>query len=229
LSPASGEICVCIITGSSRGFGRALAHELSYPLPGSVLLLVGRSEALLQQVKEELQGAGEEQRLVAHCIAADLTAEDDLIRSSPPFSHQPISPCPFLLPASLGDISQCASFTDLDEINSYPSLDVSSALTLTAGILVVNVSSVFAAEALSNWVLYCTSKAAGKMMFCVLAAEEPNIRVLSPTDTEMQEDILRLTGIRRCLIPCQESAAKLVALLLDNDFPSGTHLDFFTA
>uniref|UniRef100_A0A3Q3X8E5 Sepiapterin reductase n=1 Tax=Mola mola TaxID=94237 RepID=A0A3Q3X8E5_MOLML len=238
------QSCVCIITGSSRGFGRALAHELSYPLvscllkPGSVLLLVGRSEALLQQVKEELQGAGEEQRLVAHCIAADLSTADglnqtvevdDLIRSSPPFSHQPISPCPFLLPASLGDISQCASFTDLDEINSYPSLDVSSALTLTAGILVVNVSSVFAAEALSNWVLYCTSKAAGKMMFCVLAAEEPNIRVLSPTDTEMQEDILRLTGIRRCLIPCQESAAKLVALLLDNDFPSGTHLDFFTA
>lgn len=46
--------------------------------PGSVLLLVGHSEALLQQVKVELQGAGEEQRLVAHCIAADLSTADGL-------------------------------------------------------------------------------------------------------------------------------------------------------
>lgn len=46
-------------------------------------------------------------------------------------------------------------------------------------------------------------------------------------DTEMQQDILRLTGIRHNLMPCQESATKLMKLLLDHDFPSGTHLDFF--
>ena len=49
------------------------------------------------------------------------------------------------------------------------------------------------------------------------------------TQMQIQEDNLRLTGIRRRLIPCQESAAKLEKLLLDNDFPSGTHLDFFPA
>lgn len=48
-----------------------------------------------------------------------------------------------------------------------------------------------------------------------------------PMDTAMQVDILRLTGIRHCLYPCQESAAKLIKLLLDNDFTSGKHLDFF--
>lgn len=46
-------------------------------------------------------------------------------------------------------------------------------------------------------------------------------------DTEMQKDILRLTGIKHHLIPCQEPAAKLIKLLLDNSFTSGTHLDFF--
>lgn len=96
-----------------------------------------------------------------------------------------------LLPASLGKISQFSSFTDPDEVNSYMSLNVSSALALTAGILqvfphrpglrwsVVNVSSMFALQVLPSWVLYCTAKAARKMMFKVLAEEEPNVKVLS--------------------------------------------------
>lgn len=95
------------------------------------------------------------------------------------------------LPASLGDISRFVSFTDFDKVNSYLSLNVSSALTLTAGILqvfpcrpglrwtVVNISSVFALQAIQSWVLYCTAKAAREMMFRVLAEEEPNIKVLS--------------------------------------------------
>lgn len=95
------------------------------------------------------------------------------------------------LQASLGGIDQFSSFTDLNEVNSYLSLNVSSALALTAGILqvfprkpglqwsVVNVSSVFAMTALQHWVLYCTGKAARKMMFSVLAEEEPNVKVLS--------------------------------------------------
>lgn len=91
----------------------------------------------------------------------------------------------------MGNISQFASFTDLDEVNSYLTLNVSSALALTAGMLqvfpcrpglrwsVVNLSSVFALNALTNWVLYSTAKAARKMMFSVLAEEEPNVKVLS--------------------------------------------------
>lgn len=48
-------------------------------------------------------------------------------------------------------------------------------------------------------------------------------------DTEMQKDIQRLTGIKHHLMPCKEPAAKLVKLLLDDDFASGVHLDFCTA
>lgn len=50
-----------------------------------------------------------------------------------------------------------------------------------------------------------------------------------PMDTEMQKDIQRLTGIKHHLIPCKQPAAKLMKLLLDNEFTSGSHLDFFTA
>lgn len=43
----------------------------------------------------------------------------------------------------------------------------------------VNLSSTLALNAVTNWVLYCTAKAARKMIFSVLAEEEPNVKVLS--------------------------------------------------
>ena len=46
---------VCVLTGASRGFGRALAPQLARLLsPGSVLLLSARSDSVLRQLKEEL-------------------------------------------------------------------------------------------------------------------------------------------------------------------------------
>ncbi|XP_037634589.1 sepiapterin reductase b [Sebastes umbrosus] len=239
---------ICIITGASKGFGRALAHKVSRFLePGSVLLLVARSGTLLQELKEELQSFTGEQQLVVHCVAVDLSTKEGVNETVRVARQEAVNEIDHVLlinnAASLGDISQFVSFTDPDEVNSYLSLNISSALALTAGILqafscrpflrwsVVNISSTFALQALPSWVLYCTAKAARKMMFGVLAEEEPNVKVLSyspgPMDTEMQEDILRLTGVKHHLLPCQESAAKLVKLLLDNDFSSGAHLDFF--
>lgn len=79
----------------------------------------------------------------------------------------------------------------MDEVNAYMSLNVSSALGLTAGILqafpqrfgltrtVVNISSICALAAKPSWVLYCTGKAARDMAFKVLAMEEPDVRVLT--------------------------------------------------
>lgn len=96
-----------------------------------------------------------------------------------------------LLSASLGNISPFTNFTNLDQVNSYLSFNVSSPLALTAGILqvfppraglrwsVVNCSSIFAVETMPSWVMYCTGKSARVMMFRVLAAEEPNVKVLS--------------------------------------------------
>ncbi|CAG14283.1 unnamed protein product, partial [Tetraodon nigroviridis] len=104
--------------------------------------------------------------------------------------------------ASLGDVSRYArTFTTRAEVDSYMSLNISSCLCLTACVLqafpqrpgvqrtVVNVSSLCAQQPFSSWVLYCTAKAARDMMFRVLAAEEPELRVLSyapgPLDTDM--------------------------------------------
>ncbi|XP_029367346.1 sepiapterin reductase b [Echeneis naucrates] len=240
---------LCIITGASKGLGRALAHEAAHLLePSSVLLLVARSGALLKKLREELQSSIGQQQLEIHCITADLSTKEGVNTTLKVARKQKVlNETDHVLlinnAASLGAISAFESFTDVESVNSYLSLNVSSALALTAGILqmfparpglrrsVVNISSTFAQQVSPSWVLYCTGKAARKMMFNVLAEERPDVKVLNyspgPLDTEMQEEIERVTGIAYHLLPCQESAVKLMKLLLDNEFASGVHLDFF--
>ncbi|KAA0714483.1 Sepiapterin reductase [Triplophysa tibetana] len=158
--------------------------------------------------------------------------------------------------ASLGDVSRSAlTFTDPAEVNRYLSLNVSCVLSLTARVLqafphraglqrtVVNISSLCALKPFPSWVLYCTGKAARDMMFRVLAEEEPDVRVLSyapgPLDTDMQLQARRFSGdlkLRQSfstmfsegqLLSCEESGAKLMKLLLDDEYRSGAHVDFY--
>lgn len=80
---------------------------------------------------------------------------------------------------------------DSTEMNNYWALNLTSMLCLTSGILkafpdspglsrtVVNISSLCALQPFKGWTLYCAGKAARNMMFRVLAAEEPTVRVLS--------------------------------------------------
>ncbi|XP_051924505.1 sepiapterin reductase b [Hippocampus zosterae] len=241
--------CMCIITGASKGFGRALAHlVLHYLKPGSVLLLVARSRPLLQQLKEDLlQSLKDMEEMTIFCTVADLSTKEGIEDTVAMARQQSLKEIDHVLlinnAASLGDISPFENFIELERVNSYLAFNVSSVLALTAGVLqafppraglqwsVVNCSSMFAVQAWPSWVLYCTAKAARDMMFRVLAVENPNVKVLSyapgPMDTEMQEDIRRLTGIQCHLHPCRDSAAKLMRLLLDNAFVTGCHVDFF--
>ncbi|XP_076796120.1 sepiapterin reductase-like [Arvicanthis niloticus] len=65
---------VCVLTGASRGFGRALAPQLARLLsPRSVLLLSARSDSALRQLKEELGAQQPDVRV--ELAAADLGTE----------------------------------------------------------------------------------------------------------------------------------------------------------
>ncbi|XP_017592882.1 PREDICTED: sepiapterin reductase, partial [Corvus brachyrhynchos] len=159
-------------------------------------------------------------------------------------------------PGSLGDVSKSfLDLTDLEEINTYFSFNISSALCLTSTALrafgarpgcsrtVVNISSLCAREPFRSWTLYCAGKAARDMLFQVLALEEPGVRVLNyapgPLDTDMQ--LLARTktgdpGMRQHFQRLQEngqliessvSAQKLLQLLQEDSFPSGAHVDFY--
>lgn len=158
--------------------------------------------------------------------------------------------------ASLGDVSRyMKSFTDMAEVDSYLSFNVSSSLCLTTGVLeacpqrpgqrrtVVNISSLCALKPYKSWVLYCTGKAARDMMFRVLAEEEPDVRVLNyapgPLDTDMLKYAISTTAdtnTRKSIVDmqaegqvltCDESCSKLLKLLLEDTYVSGSHIDFY--
>ncbi|NXD30066.1 SPRE reductase, partial [Spelaeornis formosus] len=257
----------CVVTGASRGFGRSLARLLAPQLgPGSALLLLARSEAALAELATELRcgatgGVAGSSELRVQCVAADLGCEEGLRRASAALREllQDASFGRLLLinnAGSLGDISKSfLDLTDLQEINTYFSFNISSALCLTSVALrafgarpgcartVVNISSLCALEPFPSWALYCAGKAARDMMFRVLALEEPELRVLNyapgPLDTDMQ--LLARTrtgdpGMRQHFQKLQEkgqlidssvSAQKLLRLLQEDSFPSGAHVDFY--
>lgn len=199
---------VCVLTGASRGFGRALAPQLARLLsPGSVLLLSARNDSVLRQLKEELGAQQPDLRVVL--AAADLGTEAGVqqllnaVRELP----RPEGLQRLLLinnAGTLGDVSKgFLNVNDQAEVNHYWALNLTSMLCLTSGTLnafldipglsktVVNISSLCALQPFKGWGLYCAGKAARDMLYQVLAVEEPSVRVLSyapgPLDTDMQQ------------------------------------------
>lgn len=251
---------LCVLTGASRGFGRALALLLAPLLsPGSVLVLTARNDEALRQLEAEL-GAGRPGLRVVR-VPADLGAEAGVQRLLGALHElpRPEGLQRVLLinnAGTLGDTSK--GFVDLadpTEVNNYWDLNLTSMLRLTSSILkafpdspglsrmVINISSLCALQPFKGWTLYCAGKAARDMMFQVLAAEEPSVRVLSyapgPMDTDMQQ-LARETSmdpdLRKSLqelktkgelVDCKISAQKLLSLLQRDTFKSGAHIDFY--
>ncbi|XP_077593510.1 sepiapterin reductase a isoform X1 [Stigmatopora nigra] len=248
---------LCIITGASRGLGRAIAKEMAQQVkPKSVFVLVARSGDALRDLETELT----ESDLEVRCLVLDLSSMDapeTVVQTakeafSPDIEHVML----FNNAGAIGDVSRFSrSFTSMAEVNSYLSFNVSSALCLTAGVLqafpkqsglrrcVVNISSLCALKPFSSWVLYCTGKAARDMMFKVLAEEEPDVRVLNyapgPLDTEMLTFARNNSGdlgVKNSIsqmfdegkvLTCEATCAKLMKLLLEDKYTSGDHIDVY--
>lgn len=253
---------LCIITGASRGFGRTVAREMSLLVkPGSVLVLVARSADDLRALQAELaESEAGRAGLRVEVVVVDVGLTEGLasvVRTSREAFSEHIDHMILVNnAASLGDVSRYTKgFTDMAEVDSYLSLNVSSSLCLTARVLqafpqrpglrrtVINVTSLCALQPFPSWVLYCTGKAAREMTFRVLAEEEPDIRVLNyspgPLDTAMQGEARSRTAdpsIRKSfsdmfaqgqLLTCEASCAKLMKLLLEDSYTSGAHIDVY--
>ncbi|KAM6902499.1 sepiapterin reductase a [Xenentodon cancila] len=253
---------LCIITGASRGFGRALAKAMSVLVkPDSVLVLAARSSDDLRTLQAELSEAEAGRaglRVVAVVANVGQTEglENIVAASKKAFSGDINHVILVNNAASLGDVSRFSkSFTDMAEVDSYLSLNVSSSLCLTSRVLqafpqrpglrrtVVNVTSLCALQPFRSWVLYCTGKAAREMMFRVLAEEEPDLRVINyspgPLDTAMQAEARSRTAdptIKQSfsdmfaqgqLLTCEVSCGKLLQVLLEDNYTSGAHIDAY--
>lgn len=205
-----------LVTGASRGFGRAAATALSAALPaGSVLTLTARSPQLLHDVAAECVAANPsiQTRVVAAdlgdvagleaaaaALFGDLASDDDDGPARYVFVNNAGSLGPLAPASALG-----ATAADWPATRQAIDLNVTSAVLLAARFaaraarrpsaehVLVNVSSLAALQPFETWGVYCAGKAARDAFHATLAKEQPGVAVLNyapgPMDTAMTGEI----------------------------------------
>lgn len=192
-----------LITGASRGLGRALAFSLG--AAGAELYLVARNAEALGDIVRQLRAKG----IDAHSIAGDVTGSSDAIAAryaalvdagaAPSQQHLDVLihnagslGTESLVP--LGDTSPEA-LARAFEVNAFAPLRLTRAflpwLLASEAPLVVGVTSDAALESYPGWGPYGASKVALEHILATYAAEHPALRVLRFDPSEMETAMLR--------------------------------------
>jgi NAD(P)-dependent dehydrogenase (short-subunit alcohol dehydrogenase family) len=222
---------IAVITGGSRGLGRALAAELLDQ--GWAVVIDARDPAALADAESELanhrRGAAE---LVA--IAGDVT--DEAHRVALVAAAERLGGLDLLVnnASTLGatPMPELSEYP-LDQLRSAYEVNVVAPLALVQAALpllhrssdprIINVSSDAAVEAYEGWGGYGSSKAALDHLSAVLAVEEPGVRVwaVDPGDmaTQMQQDAFPGEDVSD-RPPPGEVVPRLVGLI-EGERPSG--------
>jgi NAD(P)-dependent dehydrogenase (short-subunit alcohol dehydrogenase family) len=214
-----------LITGASKGLGRALARSLAGR--GWHLIVDARSSTALSAVASELPSAVAVRGDVTDPAHRDALAAavrrhgslDLLVNNASDLGPSPLP--------TLGRYP-------LDALRAVYETDVVAPLALTQLLLpdlraangvVVNVSSDAAVEAYPGWGGYGSAKAALDQLGAVLAVEEPDLRVYAVDPGDMRTDMHQAAfpgediGDR----PEPEAVVPGFLRLLDERPPSGRH------
>ncbi|WP_306334487.1 SDR family oxidoreductase [Streptomyces sp. KL118A] len=220
---------VAIITGASKGLGRALGAALAES--GWDLVLDARTAPVLAQSAHELRKYGTRVEALAGDVTdaghrADLVAAarrlgglDLLVNNASALDAEPLVP--------LAELA-------LDGLRAALETNVVAALGLVQEALpllresagaVVDVSSDAAVEAYGTWGGYGASKAALDQLSAVLAEEEPGIRVWAVDPGDMRTDLYRaaVPGDDASGRPLPEDVAPAFLRLLAERPASGRH------
>ena len=216
---------VALITGASRGLGRALARGLADR--GWRLVLDARGVQDLASVETELRD-----RTDVVAIAGDVADEShrrDLIDAvAGGRLDLLVNNASLLGPSPQPTLAEY----DLDTLKRVYDVNVFAPLRLTQLALpllrasaghIINVTSDAAVEGYEGWGGYGSSKAAFEQWSRVLAAEEPAVRVwwVDPGDmnTRMHQEAFPGEDISDRPLP--ESVVPALLSLIDRDPPSG--------
>ena len=240
--------------GFGRSVAVALAKSCQFK-EGSLVLITGRNEKDLLETKRLIENSNE--FLVVRIVVADLgklESLDDFISEALPQDGKDFSNALLINNAgSLGNITTPMKTIGVAaDVQQYFDLNLVSVFCLTTRFLshfsssiktVVNVSSLAAIQEMPFLSLYCIGKAARDMLHKCLACEEGDTRVLNyapgPLETDMSMDIQENSGNKSSreffkelreqhkIINPDESADKLMKILIEDNYKSGAHVDFY--
>lgn len=216
-----------LITGASRGLGRALAQALAER--GWHLLLTGRNLQALAQVQAELSPLSEVSILAGD--VADPAHQQELANY---YTYgRPLellvnnasdlgpSPLPALRDYPLGALES------VYRRNVFAPLALIQQLApfFSAQPKLINISSDAAREAYAQWGGYGSSKAALEQLSAVLAAEEPDWRVYWVDPGDMRTDMHQAAfpGEDISDRPLPESSVPGLLQLIEGNWPSGRY------
>jgi NAD(P)-dependent dehydrogenase (short-subunit alcohol dehydrogenase family) len=225
-----------LITGASRGLGRALAEALA--LRGAKVALVARDIRPLQDVVATIRANGGD----AHAIAGDVSHKDAVHKIAGQaqalvgeigiaiHNASSLGPTPLRL---LLD-TECEDLADVLETNLVGPFRLTKilagAMVLRGQGTLVHISSDAAVEAYPRWGAYGISKAAQDHLSRILAAElaDTGVRILAvdpgEMDTKMHADAVP-DADRATLQRPADVAARIVQMIEDDArAPSGARL-----
>ena len=203
LCPLMPHRTVIVITGASRGLGRAIAVAFASclsPFGEHIrVILVARSKADLIHTERDMHNAanGSAVHLEIFCCCADLAdlsaLESDIdnifhlaSQSAKDSDDVPFDRAILINNAgSLGYLGKVRDMASLVDLQHAINLNVTSSIWISsqfvskfsrrgANCLIVNISSLCAIEPFSTMSVYCSGKAARDMLHTVLAKEESN-------------------------------------------------------
>jgi len=218
---------VALITGASRGLGRALARELDRR--GWSLVLDARGATDLAAIGDELDAsrttalAGDvaDSHHRHHLVAAAAAGGglDLLVNNA---SHLGPSPQPLLRDYPAEDLRRVY---EVDVFAPLALLQLARPRLVAAGGIVVNVSSDAAVEAYEGWGGYGSAKSALDHLSAVLAVEEPELRVYAfdPGDMRTAMHQAAFPGEDISDRPPPETVVPALLRLLEERPPSGRY------
>ena len=219
------DIPTALVTGASRGLGRALASALN--ARGWRLAVDGRDPASLAATVAALPSP-ELVMAVAGDIA-DPAHRAALAAAAGPRIDLVVNNASTLGPSPLPRLADLPS-ADLERIllvNTVAPLALFQAVlpALAPGARLLQLSSDAAVEAYEGWGGYGASKAALDHLTAVLAVEHPTLRVYAVDPGDMRTDMHQeaFPGEDISDRPTPESVVPGLLALIDGDLPSGRY------